>query len=271
MSHLQLRAADGNEFSVYFVRPEGAPRGAVVVIQEIFGVNSHIRRIVEQYAAEGYVAAAPALFDRQKKGVELGYDALTMFRQGIGYMMKADPAGVLADLNATIDAASRAGKVGMVGYCWGGRVTYLAGCHTNIAAGVAYYGGGIAQVLTDTPRCPMMFHFGEKDSHIPLSDVDSDSQGLSAGDLPPVSRRPRLQLHGTRETSTPRAPASPSRAPSNSSASTSVNHLTLASPASGRGNRELHDTHTQGSARSSVSSATSTANGSTRAAARTST
>ena len=170
MSHLQLRAADGNEFSVYYVRPEGAPRGAVVVIQEIFGVNSHIRRIVEQYAAEGYVAAAPALFDRQKKGIELGYSPDDV-QQGIGYMMKVDPAGVLADLDATIDAASRAGKVGMVGYCWGGRVTYLAGCHTNIAAGVAYYGGGIAQVLTDTPRCPMMFHFGEKDVHIPLSDV----------------------------------------------------------------------------------------------------
>jgi len=172
MSHLQLRAADGHEFSVYFVRPEGTPRGAVVVIQEIFGVNPHIRRVVEQYAAEGYVAAAPALFDRQKKGVELGYGPDDI-QKGIGYMMKADPAGVLADVNATIDAAARAGKVGMVGYCWGGRVTYLAGCHTNIAAGVAYYGGGIAQVLNETLRCPMMFHFGDKDAHIPPSDVEA--------------------------------------------------------------------------------------------------
>jgi len=170
MSHLQLRAADGHEFSVYFVKPEGTPRGAVVVIQEIFGVNSHIRRVVEQYAAEGYLAAAPALFDRQKRGVELGYGTDDI-QKGIEFMMKADPAGVLADVNATIDAAARAGKVGIVGYCWGGRVTYLAGCHTNIAAGVAYYGGGIAQVLNETPRCPMMFHHGEKDMHIPLSDV----------------------------------------------------------------------------------------------------
>jgi len=180
MSNLQLRAADGHEFSVYFVRPEGTPRGAVVVIQEIFGVNSHIRRVVEQYAAQGYVAGAPALFDRQKRGVELGYDAASL-QAGIEYMTKADPAGVLADVNATIEAASRVGKVGMVGYCWGGRVTYLAGCHTNIAAGVAYYGGGIASVLKDTPRCPMMFHFGEKDSHIPLSDVEAIRKAYPQG------------------------------------------------------------------------------------------
>jgi carboxymethylenebutenolidase len=180
MSHLQLRAADGHEFSVYFVRPEGTPRGAVVVIQEIFGVNSHIRRVVEQYAAEGYVAAAPALFDRQKKGIELGYGPDDL-QKGIEYMMKADPAGVLADVNATIDAASSAGKVGMVGYCWGGRVAYLAGCHTNIAAGVAYYGGGIAQILNDTPRCPMMFHFGDKDLHIPLTDVDAIRKAYPQG------------------------------------------------------------------------------------------
>lgn len=180
MSHLQLRAADGHEFSVYFVRPEGTPRGAIVVIQEIFGVNPHIRRVVEQFAAEGYVAAAPALFDRQKRGVELGYDGAGI-QTGIDYMMKADPAGLMADVNATIDAATRAGKVGMVGYCWGGRVTYLAGCHTNIAAGVAYYGGGIAQALKETPRCPMMFHFGEKDSHIPLTDVEAIRKAYPQG------------------------------------------------------------------------------------------
>jgi carboxymethylenebutenolidase len=180
MSNLQLRAADGHEFSAYFVKPEGPPRGAVVVVQEIFGVNSHIRRVVEQFAAEGYLAAAPALFDRQKRGVDLGYDAKGI-ETGIDYMTKVDPAGALADLNATIDAAARAGKVGMVGYCWGGRVTYLAGCHTNIAAGVAYYGGGIAQVLGATPRCPMMFHFGEKDSHIPLSDVDAIRKAYPQG------------------------------------------------------------------------------------------
>ena len=84
----------------------------------------------------------------------------------------SQPAGMPADLDAAVTAVSHAGRVGMVGYCWGGRSTYLAACHANIAAGVAYYGGGIPQLLPDTPRCPVMFHFGERDSHIPLSDVD---------------------------------------------------------------------------------------------------
>jgi carboxymethylenebutenolidase len=142
-----------------------------VVIQEIFGVNSHIRRVAEQYAAEGYLAIAPAMFDRVQKGVDLGYDAAGI-QAGVALLMKTTNEGALADVNAALDAVVHAGRVGMVGYCWGGRVTYLSACHTNIAAGVAYYGGGIAQLLPETPRCPVMFHFGEKDSHIPLSDVD---------------------------------------------------------------------------------------------------
>ncbi len=180
MSYLHLRAADGHELAAYLVKPEGAARGAVVVIQEVFGVNAHIRRVTEQYAEAGYLAIAPALFDRQRRDVELGYDAAGI-QTGIGYMMKADPAGVLADVTAAIDAVAHAGNVGMVGYCWGGRVTWLAGCHTNIAAGVAYYGGGIAGVLKDTPRCPMMFHHGEKDGHIPLSDVEKIRQAFPQG------------------------------------------------------------------------------------------
>ena len=171
MSTLQLLAADGNRLDAYLVKPEGTPRGAIVVVQEIFGVNSHIKRVAEQYAAEGYLAIAPAMFDRLKKDVDLGYDAAGL-QAGIELMMKATNEGAIADLNAALGAVSHAGRVGMVGYCWGGRVTYLAGCRTNIAAGVAYYGGGIAQLLPETPRCPMMFHFGEHDSHIPLADVE---------------------------------------------------------------------------------------------------
>jgi carboxymethylenebutenolidase len=180
MSTLQLLAADGNRLSAYLTKPEGTPRGAVVIVQEIFGVNAHIRRVAEQYAAKGYLAVAPAMFDRLKKGVELGYDAADL-QAGIDLMMKATDEGAIADLNAAIGAVSHAGRVGMVGYCWGGRCTYLAGCRTNIAAGVAYYGGGIAQLLGNTPRCPMMFHFGEHDSHIPLSDVDAIRKAFPAG------------------------------------------------------------------------------------------
>ena len=172
MSHLQLRAADGNVFSAYEAKPEGRPRGAVVVIQEIFGVNSHIRWVAEQYAAAGYLVIAPPLFDRQHKGVDLGYDPASV-QQGMAYVAKTDTAGVLADMNAAIHAVAHAGNVGLVGYCWGGRMAYLAGCRTNIAAGIVYYGGGIPQLLPETPRCPMLFHFGEQDSHIPLSDVEA--------------------------------------------------------------------------------------------------
>ena len=180
MSTLQLLAADGNTLSAYVAKPEGPPRGAVVVVQEIFGVNSHIRRVAEQYAAAGYLAIAPALFDRLQRGVDLGYDAAGM-QAGIELMLKATNEGAIADVNAAIDAVSHAGHVGMVGYCWGGRVTWLAGCRTNIAAGVAYYGGGIAQLLEETPRCPMLLHFGERDSHIPLSDVERIRQAYPAG------------------------------------------------------------------------------------------
>jgi carboxymethylenebutenolidase len=180
MSTLQLRASDGNVLSAYLVKPQGTPRGAVVVVQEIFGVNSHIRRVAEQYAAEGYLAIAPALFDRFEKGVNLGYDSEGM-QQGIAFMTRTNNETTLTDLNAAIDAVSHAGSVGMVGYCWGGRATYLAACHANIAAGVAYYGGGIAQLLADTPRCPVMFHFGERDTHIPLSDVEAVRKACPQG------------------------------------------------------------------------------------------
>jgi len=180
MSTLQLLAADGHRLSAWIARPEGRPRGAVVVVQEIFGVNSHIRRTAEQYAAAGYLAIAPALFDRLQRDVELGYDPAGL-QAGIELMMKATNEGAIADLDAAIGAVAHAGRVGLVGYCWGGRVAWLAGCRLNIAAGVAYYGGGIAQLLADTPRCPMMLHFGEHDSHIPLAEVEAIRKAYPSG------------------------------------------------------------------------------------------
>jgi carboxymethylenebutenolidase len=171
MSHLQLRAADGHTFSSYLAAPSGLARGSIVVVQEIFGVTGHIERVTDQFAAEGYLAIAPALFDRQERGVNLAYDE-TGVAQGVGYMQKADFGQVMTDLQAAIDAVAHAGAVGMVGYCWGGLVTYLAGSRTSIAAGVAYYGAGITRFLEPVPRCPMQFHFGEQDAHIPLRDVE---------------------------------------------------------------------------------------------------
>ena len=181
MSHLQLRVADGHTFSSYLARPTGLARGGMVVVQEIFGVTGHIERVTDQFAAEGYLAIAPAVFDRQQRGVNLAYDEAGI-AEGVGYMQQADFDQVMIDLQAAIDAVAHAGPVGMVGYCWGGLVTYLAGSRTSIAAGVAYYGGGIARFLEPVPRCPMQFHFGEQDSHIPMSDVEKIRAAFPQGE-----------------------------------------------------------------------------------------
>jgi carboxymethylenebutenolidase len=171
MSHLQLRAADGHVFSAYVARPAGTARGGVVVVQEIFGVTGHIERVADLFAGQGYLAIAPALFDRQEKGVNLPYDGEGMTR-GFGLARGASLDGLMADLNASIDAIQHAGAVGMVGYCWGGRVVYQAASRTNVGCAVAYYGGGIVDVIEPLPRVPMLFHFARHDTHISLSDVE---------------------------------------------------------------------------------------------------
>ena len=183
MSHLQLRAADGHGFRAYLARPDGAvpTRGGVVVVQEIFGVTGHIERVADQYASHGYLAIAPALFDRQRRGVNLPYDEQGV-QTGLEYAAKADVNGLMADLRAAIDTVSRAGAVGMVGYCWGGRVVYMAGSRTSIAAGVVYYGGRIPEVADPPPRCPMLLHFGRHDPHIPLADVEKIRAAFPRGE-----------------------------------------------------------------------------------------
>ena len=143
---IDLTAADGFTFPAYVAEPSGAPRGAVVVLQEIFGVNSHIREVVDGYAAAGYLAVAPATFHRVKPGVELGYTEADM---KAGFELKtaveALPApGVLQDIQAAIDYAGKAGKVGIVGYCWGGLLTWRAACELEgLSAAAPYYGGGM--------------------------------------------------------------------------------------------------------------------------------
>lgn len=178
MGMLQLRAKDGHSLSAYMAIPEGRPRGGVVVIQEIFGLNSHIRRVTEQYAGLGYLAIAPALFDRVRRDVDLPY---TDVQAGIALKMKTSNEGVLTDVNAALDAVAHAGRTGMVGYCWGGQVSYLSACRVNLGAAVAYYGGGIAQLLDETPQCPIMFHFGERDVYIPASDVEKIRAAVPSG------------------------------------------------------------------------------------------
>jgi carboxymethylenebutenolidase len=168
-----LTAADGHSFSAYQASPAGAPNGAVVVIQEIFGVNIHIREVVDGYAADGYFAIAPALFDRVEAGVELGYEDEDM-AAGMGYAFeKLQQEDALKDIQAAIDAASAQGKVGVVGYCFGGLMTWMSACTLNgVSAASSYYGGGLVNVADLTPQCPVIMHFGELDAFIPMDDVE---------------------------------------------------------------------------------------------------
>lgn len=162
----KLTAADGNELDAYVVRPDGTPKGGLVVCQEIFGVNHHIRAVAERFAAAGFFAVAPALFDRVKPGVELDYTADGV-AEGRALRTALAWDDVTADVGAAVAAARVAGKVGVVGYCWGGSLAWLAACRLDIAAAVGYYGGQIHEHRAETPRAPVMLHFGERDELIP--------------------------------------------------------------------------------------------------------
>jgi carboxymethylenebutenolidase len=177
---IELKATDGTVVPAYEARPAGTPKGAVVVIQEIFGVNSHIRNVADGYAVEGYVAVAPAAFHRVKPGVELGYSDADM-GEGFGYKtaVEALPApGVMQDIQAAIDHAAKAsgGKVGIVGYCWGGLLTWRAACTlTGLSAAVPYYGGGVTtpEETARQSQVPVLAHFAEEDKWIPLDTVEA--------------------------------------------------------------------------------------------------
>ena len=165
-----IMARDGHEFRCYLAAPPGKPRGAIVVIQEIFGVNSHIRAVTDSYAAEGYVAIAPSLFDRVRGGIELDYSPQSM-QEGFGYVQQLKPEQTMKDVAAAIAVVRNSGRVGTVGFCWGGKISYLAACELQVACAVAYYGGGISQSLDKKPKVPVMYHFGERDKHITAEDV----------------------------------------------------------------------------------------------------
>jgi carboxymethylenebutenolidase len=169
---LTLTAADGHRLAAYRADPDGAPRGGIVVIQEIFGVNGHIRGVADGYAAAGYVALAPAIYDRFERGVELGYDDDSITR---GREIRAEVGwdGPMQDLAAAVAALADVGKVGTVGYCWGGSLAWLTATRLDVAAAVCYYGGQIVPYKDEKPRCPALMHFGDQDASIPLTDVDA--------------------------------------------------------------------------------------------------
>ena len=180
-STITLTAADGFQSSAYVSEPAGTPKGAIVVLQEIFGVNAHIRSVADRYAAAGYLAIAPAMFDRAEKNVDIGYGPEDMKRgSALKAAVEALPApGALQDVQAAVDWAARAGKVGVVGYCWGGLLVWRSAEQVRgLSAAVSYYGGGMTagSEPARTPKVPVMSHFGALDKHITLESVKAFEQ-----------------------------------------------------------------------------------------------
>lgn len=166
-----LMARDGHEFAAWLAPPAGAARGAIVVLQEIFGVNAHIRAVTDGFAAAGYVAIAPALFDRVKRGVELGYTPADM-ELGRGYVQQLNEEQLARDMQACINVVKHAGPVAAIGYCWGGSLAYLAACELPVRCAISYYGTRTVQLLARHPRAPMQYHFGARDKSIPPENID---------------------------------------------------------------------------------------------------
>jgi carboxymethylenebutenolidase len=171
--YVTLTAEDGHEFSAYVARPEGEPVGGLVVVQEIFGVNAHIRSVADGYAKDGFLAVAPALFDRVQRGVELGYEGPDR-QTAMSFVPKLDFAKSVADIAAALKyAAGESGKkAGVVGYCFGGTLAWLAATRLHPAAAVGYYGGRIGNFAGESPTAPVMLHFGRLDTHIPAEEVE---------------------------------------------------------------------------------------------------
>jgi carboxymethylenebutenolidase len=167
-----LVAADSFKLGAYRADPSGTPKGGIVVIQEIFGVNHHIRAVCDRLAAEGYAAIAPAIFDRQQPDFESGYspDEIANARK---FVANPDWAAMMRDVQAAIDEAKKSGPAAIVGFCLGGTIAFLAAAKLNgLSAAIGYYGGQIAKNADDKPKVPTQLHFGEKDAGIPMSDVD---------------------------------------------------------------------------------------------------
>ena len=175
---VEVKAQDGHELSVYVAAPEGEAIGALVVVQEIFGVNSSIREVADSYAKDGFVAVAPALFDRFEKGIELGYDEAGMKRAFELYPM-LDPKVTLFDVAAAFDKAKEYHEsVAVLGFCYGGLMSWLSATRgeqlgMKPACVVGYYPGGVGKVATEQPSCPVLLHFGASDSHIGVDQIDA--------------------------------------------------------------------------------------------------
>jgi carboxymethylenebutenolidase len=173
MPFVTLTATDGHALKAHVAHPAQPSQAGVVVVQEIFGLNAHIRAVTDGYAADGFIAMAPALFDRQKPGIELGYSEADM-TEGFGYKTAAGNDAPLLDIAAAVAWLRSQGvtKVGVVGYCWGGLLTWLSASRVaGVNACVPYYGGGMPDFKDEKPQCPVMAHFADQDRWIPLEAI----------------------------------------------------------------------------------------------------
>jgi carboxymethylenebutenolidase len=169
---IELTAADGHTLAAWKDGPADAKK-ALVVVQEIFGVNHHMRNVCDRFAKAGYAVVAPALFDRTQRGVELGYTPEDVAR-GRALRGNVAEAGTIADIEAAAAALPAGAKKGIVGYCWGGTVAWWGATRTkSFAAANGWYGGGVAGTRHETPNCPVELHFGTLDASIPMSDVEA--------------------------------------------------------------------------------------------------
>jgi carboxymethylenebutenolidase len=170
--HVSLTTTDNHSLGSYRADPVGKPKGAMVVAQEIFGVNSHIRNLCDRLAADGYVAVAPALFDRFVRDFQSGYSADEVAHART-YIAKIDWSKMLLDIQAGIDEVKSVGPVGVIGFCMGGTAAFLSATRLDgLKAAVAFYGGQIVKFADEKPKCPVQMHFGETDGSIPMSDVE---------------------------------------------------------------------------------------------------
>ena len=171
--YVTLKTSDGVEIGAYVARPEGEQVAGLVFAQEIFGVNQHIRSVADGYARDGFLAVAPALFDRIERGVELGYEGADMLR-AMGFIPKLDMDKSLMDVAAAMEFAGNATgkKVGVIGYCYGGTLAWLAAARLHPAVAVGYYGGRTANYAEERLSAPVMLHFGKLDAHIPAEEVE---------------------------------------------------------------------------------------------------
>ena len=182
--NVKLTAEDGHQLDAYICQAEGDAKGAIVLVQEIFGINTHIKSVCAQYAALGYTTIAPALFDRKTKGVELDYSAEGV-ATGREYKDSVTDDMALMDITAAIKHVNTGPKISIVGYCWGGKLAYLAASKVpGLFKAIGYYGGGIATVIDQSPQIPTLLHFGDQDNAIPMNEVN---------DI--IARHPQIEVH----------------------------------------------------------------------------